>query len=166
MGEFLNVTLMSGYRAAPSPLMGLVQKNMTVSGFSETFTCRRLIVSRHCWSRFSKVAKSLLVRWLNRRKPSKSRDGARALASVSFVSWCNDRLGATTDQIRAWGYSVAETEAKQIIAFLTQNAGARPDCWPMASQLFDRGGHPSRTYLFLLRRPKHPSMLPASPCGA
>ena len=34
MGEFLNVTLMAGYRAAPSPLLGLV-RNTTVADFRD-----------------------------------------------------------------------------------------------------------------------------------
>src|SRR5206468_1028842 len=51
-----------------------------------------------------------------------------------------DRLGAINDQIRAWGYAVAETESRALIAFLNQNGGEGPVLHD-GQPLFDAGEH-------------------------
>ena len=121
-GEFLNLLLMAGYRAAPSPLMALA-RNMTVPDFHDVHLARLsqspllAPIAETGEVTFGALAESeekfRVTRW------------GKGL-TISFVLMVNDRLNAVSDQIRAWGYSVAQTEAQQLIALLTQNAGLGP----------------------------------------
>jgi prohead serine protease len=122
MGEFLNVTLMAGYRAAPSPLMGLV-RDTTVTDFRDVHLPRLsqspllepiLETGEVSFGALQESEESFKVtRW------------GKGLM-VSFVLLVNDRLGAITDQIRSWGASVSATEAREIDRYLTMNGGLGP----------------------------------------
>jgi hypothetical protein len=121
-GEWLNIVLQTAYRAAPSPLMALV-RNMTVQDFHDVHLPRLsqsplleqiFETGETSFGALSESEESLRIsRW------------GKGL-SISFVLMVNDRLGAINDQIRAWGYAVAETESRQLTAFLTQNGGLGP----------------------------------------
>ncbi len=136
VGEFLNLTLMAAYKSAPSPLMALV-RNMTVTDFHDVHLPRLsqspllepILESGEV--HFGALAESEETFRVSRYGKG---------LSISFVLMVNDRLGAITDQIRAWGYAVAETESRQLIAFLTQNGGEGPTMSD-GQPLFDQGTH-------------------------
>ncbi len=135
-GEFLNIVLMAGYRSAPSPLMGLV-KNMTVADFRDVHLPR--LSQSPLLEPILETGEVTFGALAESQETFKVTRWGKGL-TISFVLMVNDRLGAITDQIRSWGYSVSETEAKQIIAFLTQNAGQGPTLAD-GQPLFDQGTH-------------------------
>jgi hypothetical protein len=122
MGEFLNVVMQAAYRAAPSPLMALV-KQMTVQDFrdihlprlSQSPQLQPILESGEIT--FGSLGESeetfKVTRW------------GKGL-SITFETMVNDRLNAINDQIRAWGYSVSQTESAELIALLTANSGLGP----------------------------------------
>ena len=77
--------------------------------------------------------------------------------SISFVLMVNDRLNLINDQIRAWGYAVAETESRALIAFSNPERQERDRRWPTDSrcsmpECIITCSHPQP------RRLRHPSM--------
>jgi hypothetical protein len=122
MGEFLTVVFMAGYRTAPSPLMALV-KNMTAADFrsihlprlSQSPQLQPILESGEItFGALSESEESFkLTRW------------GKGL-SITFEVMLNDRLNVISDQIRSWGVAVSQTEAAQLIAYLTQNGGLGP----------------------------------------
>ncbi len=135
-GEWLNIVAQAAYRAAPSPLMALV-RGMTVADFHDVHLPRLsqspllepiLESGEVTFGALSESEETFKVtRW------------GKGL-SISFVLMVNDRLGLINDQIRAWGYAVAETESRQLIAFLNQNSGEGPTMKD-GQPLFDAGTH-------------------------
>ncbi|MGA7238317.1 MAG: hypothetical protein WBY44_21715 [Bryobacteraceae bacterium] len=135
-GEWLNIVAQASYRAAPSPLMALV-RSMTVNDFHDVHLPRLsqspllepiLESGEVHFGALSESEETFAVtRW------------GKGL-TISFVLMVNDRLNLINEQIRAWGYAVAETESRQLIAFLNQNGGEGPTMAD-GQPLFDAGAH-------------------------
>jgi hypothetical protein len=121
-GQYLNVVLMQAYQSAPAPLMALV-KNMVVADFHDVHLPRL--------SQSPQLAPILETGEVTYGALTESEETFRLVRwgkglTISFVLMVNDRLGAIADQVRSWGYSVAQTEAAQLIALLVQNGGLGP----------------------------------------
>src|SRR5262249_53242663 len=110
MGEYLNVTLLAGYRAAPSPLLALV-RNMTVADFRDVHLPR--LSQSPLLDPILETGEVTFGALQESEETFKVTRWGKGLM-VSFVLLVNDRLGAIGDQIRSWGRAVAETEAKEI----------------------------------------------------
>jgi hypothetical protein len=114
--------LQASYRAAPSPLMALV-RNTTVQDFHDVHLPR--LSQSPLLEQISETGEVSFGALNESEEVFRVSRWGKGLM-ISFVLMVNDRLGAINDQIRAWGYAVAETESRQLIAFLTQNGGLGP----------------------------------------
>ena len=162
MGEFLNIQMQAGYRAAPSPLMDLVRQ-MTVQDFREIHLPR--LSQSPVLQPINESGEITFGSLSDSEEFFKVTRWGKGL-SITFEVMVNDRLGAISDQIRSWGVAVAQTEAQELIRFLTQNSGEGPTLAD-GQPLFDQGTH--RNVLVPAWQPSETTFGDqgaASPCAA
>jgi hypothetical protein len=122
LGQYLNITLMAGYKGAPSPLMALV-RDMSVPDFRDIHLPR--LSQSPLLQQIAESGEIAFGSLGESEESFKITRWGRGL-SISFQVMVNDRLNAISDQVRAWGYAVAQTEAAQLITLLTANSGLGP----------------------------------------
>lgn len=121
-GEFVNILVMAAYRAAPSPLMALV-RNVSGQDFHDIHLPR--LSQSPLLEEIKETGEVTFGPLSESEETLKVTRWGKGL-TISYVLMVNDRLGTIVEQIRNWGYAVAETESRQLITLLTANGGLGP----------------------------------------